>query len=210
MAANYEIQAQIVDIRVDRPRPEDFLMVDTNVWYWHTYTNANVSALSYQINSYPDYLAQAVSAQSILMHTGLSLSELSHRIEKTEYDLFIIGSEKLGLKKFKLKEYRHNRLDERKKVVKEIETAWSQVTSISASIDVIVNEAATNLALSRLQSQLLDGYDLFMLEAMQKEGITQIITDDGDFVTVPGITVFTANSNVIKEAESQHKLLTRQ
>jgi predicted nucleic acid-binding protein len=209
MAANYEIQAQIVDIRVDIPRSEDALMVDTNVWYWHTYTNAIVSALPYQIDKYPDYLGQAILAKSILCHTGLSLSELSHLIEKTEYNLFV-ASEKLDPKVFKAKKYRHNYPDERKKVTKEIETAWSQVTSISTSIDVIVNEASTNLALSRLQGQFLDGYDLFMLEAMQKEGITQIITDDGDFVTIPGITVFTANSNVIREAKSQCKLLTRQ
>ena len=94
-------------------------------------------------------------------------------------------------------------------VIKEIETAWSQVTSTSAPIDVTINEVVTNSALSRFQSQALDGYDLFMLEAMKKEGITQIITDDGDFVTVPGIIVFTANDNVIRAAKAQGKLVTR-
>jgi hypothetical protein len=48
-----------------------------------------------------------------------------------------------------------------------------------------------------------------MLEAMKKEGITQIITDDGDFVTVPGITVFTANDNVIRAAKNKNKLIDR-
>ena len=55
----------------------------------------------------------------------------------------------------------------------------------------------------------MDGYDLFMLEAMKEEGIAQIITDDGDFVTVPDIIVFTANHNTIKAAKAQSKLLTR-
>lgn len=35
------------------------------------------------------------------------------------------------------------------------------------------------------------------------------ITDDGDFATVPGIQVFTANRNVIIAARSQGKMLTR-
>jgi predicted nucleic acid-binding protein len=208
MAINYEIQAQIVDIRVDSPRADDVFMVDTNVWYWHTYTNASISAASYQIESYPDYLSQAIVANSILTYTGLSLSELSHLIEKTEYNLFV-DSQNLDPKRFKPKEYRHNHPTERKKVIKEIETAWSQVKSTSAPIDVVVNEVVTNLALSRLQSQFLDGYDLFMLEAMKKEGIAQIITDDGDFVTVPDIIVFTANHYTIKAAKAQSKLLTR-
>jgi len=36
-----------------------------------------------------------------------------------------------------------------------------------------------------------------------------VITDDGDYVTVPGIKVFTANRNAITAAANQGKLLTR-
>jgi predicted nucleic acid-binding protein len=195
MAIDYEIQAQIVDIRVDLPRSDDIFLVDTNVWYWHTYTNANVSASAYQIDRYPEYLIQAIAANSILSYTGLTLSELSHLIEQTERNLFI--------------QSRNLDPDERKKVVQEIMTAWSQVISIAAPLDFIVNETVTNAALLRLQSQTLDGYDLFMLEAMKKEGITQIITDDGDFSSIAGISVFTANGNIIRAAKAQNKLITR-
>ncbi len=48
-----------------------------------------------------------------------------------------------------------------------------------------------------------------MLEAMQREGLTQVITDDSDFATVAGITVFTANNNVIQQAQQQGKLILR-
>ncbi len=208
MAIDYEIQAQIVDIRVDLPRSDDMFLVDTNVWYWHTYTNANVSASSYQIEKYPEYLIQAISFNSILSYTGLTLSELSHLIEQTERNLFI-QSHNLDRSTFKPKEYRHNYPDERKKVVQEILTAWSQVRSIAAPLDFTVDETVTDAALLRLQSQTLDGYDLFMLEAMKKEGITQIITDDGDFSTIADINVFTANSNIIRAAKIQGRLVTR-
>ena len=44
---------------------------------------------------------------------------------------------------------------------------------------------------------------------MDKAGVTKIITDDGDYVTVPGIKVFTANGGAIAAAISQGKLLVR-
>jgi hypothetical protein len=56
---------------------------------------------------------------------------------------------------------------------------------------------------------LLDGYDLLILEAMDKAGVKQIITDDVDYLTVPGIKVFAANSGAISAARSQGKLLVR-
>lgn len=208
MAINYSIQAQIVDIGVDEPRADDAFLVDTNVWYWYSYTNAEENALRYQIDNYPDYLLKSISANSRLTYTGLSLSELSHLIEQTERNLFI-KSQNLDPAACKPKEYRHNRPNERKKVIQEIKTAWSQVTSIAKCLNATIDETTTNLALLRLKSQALDGYDLFMLEAMKKENIHQIITDDGDFVTVPGIMVFTANNNVIKAAKMQGKLVVR-
>jgi hypothetical protein len=66
--------------------------------------------------------------------------------------------------------------------------------------------------LTRLSSQHLDGHDLFLLfllEAMTGANVTQLLTDDGDFCTVPGIQVFTANRQAIEAAQSQGKLLGR-
>ena len=82
-------------------------------------------------------------------------------------------------------------------------------TSIAVCTDILINEVITKVALSRFQTQLLDGYDLLILEAMDKAGVKQIITDDGDYVTVPGIKVFTANSGAIVAAKSQGKRLIR-
>ena len=44
---------------------------------------------------------------------------------------------------------------------------------------------------------------------MKNNNIEKIITDDGDYLTVPDIQVFTANRNVINAARSQGKLVTR-
>jgi hypothetical protein len=55
----------------------------------------------------------------------------------------------------------------------------------------------------------LDGHDLFMVEAMRRSGIKQIVTDDGDYATVPGLAVFTANLRLIQAAQAARRLLTR-
>lgn len=201
MAVNYVVQAEVVDIRSDQPKKDDIFLVDTNVWYWLTYTKASTSAFPYQITDYPTYIAKAFSAQSLLLYCGLSLSELAHLIEKTEKEIFSSN--------LKLKEYRHNYPVERANVVAEIQAAWSQVTSIAASTDITVDAVTTNACLNRFSNQQLDGYDLLILEAMDEEGIVQVITDDGDYVTVPGIRVFTANQNVLTAARNQSKLLIR-
>ncbi|MFB2897746.1 hypothetical protein ACE1CI_32925 [Aerosakkonemataceae cyanobacterium BLCC-F50] len=201
MAVNYTVQAEVVDIRFDQPKKDDIFLVDTNVWYWLTYTKASTSANNYQIRDYPIYIAKALSAQSLLLYCGLSLSELAHNIEQTEKQIFSST--------LRPKEYRHNYPTERANVVGEIQAAWSQVTSIAVSTDITVNEVITNACLNRFSTQQLDGYDLLILEAMDKAGIVQVITDDGDYVTVPGIKVFTANQNVITAAGNQSKLLIR-
>ena len=48
-----------------------------------------------------------------------------------------------------------------------------------------------------------------MAQAMTAAGVTQILTDDGDYCTVPGIQVFTANRPVIDAARAQGKLVAR-
>ncbi|MHC5779596.1 hypothetical protein [Nostoc sp.] len=201
MPVNYTVQAEVVDIRSDAPKNNDIFLVDTNAWYWYTYTNASISSRYYQITEYPSYIAKAISANSWLSYCGLSVAELAHNIEQTEREIFSST--------LKSKEYRHNFPNERSKVVAEVQAAWSQVISSAVCTDVLVSEETSNAALTRFQTQLLDGYDLLILEAMDKAGVTQIITDDGDFVTVPGIKIFTANSGAIAAAKSKGKLLVR-
>ncbi len=208
MSVRYNIQADVVDLRNDHPKEDDIFLVDTNVWYWLTYTRDRLSAnpaMEYQRNHYPSYLKDALDANSNLQYCGLSLSELAHLIEGTEREIF----NRNVPQNITSKPYRHNYPDQRQNVVEEIKDAWEQVTSIAVCADIIVNESTTEKALQRLETQLLDGYDLLILEAMEKANITQVITDDGDYVTVPNITVFTANRNVINAAQGSGKLKQR-
>ena len=203
MAINYTIRADVIDIRQDTPKPDDVFLVDTNVWYWLTYTR---TPKSYQTKDYPSYINKALSAKSQLHRCGLSLAELAHLIERTELEIFSKAS---GFDKNKKKEFRHNYPTERTNVVSEIQAAWGLVETMSQTIDIQINKHTTDDALSRLSTQILDGYDLFILETIMKAGIGKIISDDGDFSTVPNILVFTSNVNVIQAAKVQGKLLKR-
>ncbi len=207
MPSTYSVQAEVIDIRTDVPCKEDIFFVDTNVWYWSTYSKANSPSLSnrpkpYQINIYPNYLQDAIVAGAILYCSGLSLSELAHRIETAECEISC-GPQ------YYLKNFRRNHPTQRNQVVAEITTAWSQITSLANVLDLVVDESTTNAALSRFATELIDGYDLFLLETMKKHSITKVITDDGDYATVTGIQVFTANQGVIRAADTHQKLVSR-
>ena len=124
--------------------------------------------------------------------------------KKTEREIYATSNGAI-----KAKEYRHNIASERSRVVSEIQAAWGQVTSLADPLSVSIDAPTTSAALNRIQTEKVDGYDLFILESMKNHGLVQVITDDGDFSTVPGIQVFTANRNVIIAARDQGKLVAR-
>ncbi len=203
MAINYSIQAEVVDITTDSPKADDVFLVDTNVWYWMTYPNAT-SYVPSQLANYPGYLNKALAEDSKIHHSGLSLAELSHLIEKTEREIYEKSNGTI-----RPKEYRHNLSAERSRVASEIKAAWGQVVSLADPLAVTIDDMTATAALNHLQTEKLDGYDLFILESMKNHGVVQVITDDGDFATVSGIQVFTANRNVIAAAKNQGKLKIR-
>jgi predicted nucleic acid-binding protein len=204
MAVNYIIQAEVVDITGDTPRAEDAFLVDTNVWYWMTYTRASQSAIQYQTTNYPAYTNAALAAGARIYQSGLSLAELTHLIEKAEREIYERTNGQIGTK-----EYRHNFPGERTQVITEIQSAWSQVVNLADPLVSTIDNQTANAALARFQTEKVDGYDLFILESMKNHSVVQVITDDGDFATVSGIQVFTANRNVITAARNQGKLKIR-
>ena len=204
MSVNYNVQADVINIMNDFPQQGDIFLVDTNIWYWLTYPPASFSLdTSMHQSNYSNYITDTFTADATLCCSGLSLAELAHIIEREEKKLSSYSSSRT-------KEYRHNYPSERATVVSQVTAAWNQVKSIFAlQISVELNEDTVNDALIQFSNQCLDGYDLFILESMKQESINKIITDDGDYVTVSGIEVFTANPRVIAAAQSQGKLKNR-
>jgi hypothetical protein len=205
MVVNLNIQADIIDIKTDNPQQGDIFLVDTNVWFWQTYTkNAGSGANASEFSIYLTYLNQALVNGAALTYSGLILAELAHIIERTEYKIYMQSHAYLPLK-----EYRHNYLNERINVVAEVQSAWSQVKALAVPVNLTVDDATTDAALKRFQTQAVDGYDLLLLEAISRAGAgkIKIITHDMDYAVVPDIQVFTSNNNVIQAANTQKKLL---
>jgi predicted nucleic acid-binding protein len=211
MAVNYAVQAQAVDLRTDAPKSADRFYVDTNVWFWTVYARLGLSPNPpnrNRVGVYPAYLKAALAIGADLRWSGLSLSELSHRIEKTEFE---IHCQTVAGAPPNPKEYRHNLAAERHRVMQEVEAAWQAVESMGKPLDkpVTIDGTETAAALQELKARALDGYDVFALRAAIASGITQIISDDGDFCVVPGITLFTANRTVLAAAQAQGHLFAR-
>lgn len=136
----------------------------------------------------------------------LIFSEIAHVIEMSEYDIFCEGFEE----KPSLKEFRHNFSDERKIVIEEIEIAWETVCNSSESFAITMDEQSSKHTFEDLKKYCLDCYDIVYLREIKKTmDVPQIITDDGDFATVSGITVFTANNTIIRAAKDAEKLIVR-
>jgi len=209
MPVNYAVKGVVVDLRGDTPKATDRIYVDTNAWFWAVYTKVQFSpqpASHNQTQEYPAFLKRVLNMGGQLNWCGLSLSELAHLIEKTEYDIFFKTTSVL----LNPKEYRHNLTAERARVVQEIQTAWGAVESMAGCLNAPeINAASTAAALQDFAQLPVDGYDLFAIRAVNAAGITQVISDDGDFCCVPGITLFTANQNVISAARAQGRFRQR-
>jgi hypothetical protein len=211
MTIDLKVEAQVIDIVSDRPQRSDIFLVDTNVWILQTYPNAKNSS---KIREYGAYLKAARQNGATLAYSGLTLAELAHVIERTECDIYNERNnftKQNGLERT-IKEFRHKYPNERAKVVNLVQTAWMQIQDFAVPLDELtIDESTTNAALARFKTQALDGYDLFMLEAIHKAspGKVKVLTDDMDYATVPNIQLFTSNIQVIKLAKAQNKLLRR-
>jgi hypothetical protein len=157
-----------------------------------------------QASEYSSYLVRIVAAGAIRYRVDLALAELAHLIEQNEHEGYAIGVGPLTLK-----EYRHNVPSERARVVGLVQTTWRLIETDSDPLPLSLDDPTVNSALARFANAPVDGYDLFLLEAMSSAGVTQILTDDGDFCCVSDIEVYTANPRVLAAAKSQGQFLSR-
>lgn len=202
------VRAYVIDLRTDNPTTSDSFIVDTNVWLWLLYpplTQNSSGNQKQQAIDYPNYFKLALSANSILYSTGLVFAELAHNIERTEKSIYDSNL----AKPLDPKVYRHDYPKQRAKVTSLVSDAWSDILGYSKLLDINLNNTFMNEASSFFPSVGLDGYDAFTAQLAIQSDAKQIITDDGDFASVPGLTIFTANPKVINLAAQAGKLIVR-
>jgi hypothetical protein len=166
MSVSLTIQADIIDITNDTPRKSDIFLVDSNVWLWQAYTNANFTAKSYQLRDYPNYIVNVLRQGGTLSYSVLALAEIASVIERIEKDIYNRDS---GLD-LTLKEYRHNFPDERLKVVAEVKWAWSQIESIAISADLTINDEVAKAALTRFPNIRMFTSNLNVIRSAKSQG----------------------------------------
>jgi len=140
-----------------------------------------------------------------LYSCAITLAELASAIESNEWEIHkrtVIHIDK--------KDFRHDCHEARAKVIAEVASCWDQVMQVAKFIEMKIDEPTTQRLLDSIRCCRMDGYDALMLDAMTKRGVFNIITDDGDFATVPDITVFTANAHVLHLAKREGRLKRRE
>ena len=198
------VEGMVYDIRSVEPEPEHEYFVDTNAWYWTTYSRASIPATAktrtYQSHQYPRFIKKALDKGSILHRCDLSFAELTHTIEDCERQIFI---EFIAERDVSTKEYRHSEDEEREQVVSEVESVWGQIKQMSQCLELTIHDPTTTNAMTDLKQYRIDGYDILLLQAMKQGKLAKIVTDDSDFATVPGIEVFTCNRALIELARKK-------
>lgn len=193
MAKGVPILADLVDLRLDPPLDGEPILVDTNVWNFFVFPSFYVDHYR-RTRWYTSALKRLVRAETTLYHSGLSLSELAHMVEKHHWEAY---KRKKRKSKVTIKQFRAKGVC-REAVVEQVQAAWSQVIEYSEPLEAHIDAASTAAALASFQTYPLDGYDLFLLESMRAAGITRILTDDQDFARVEGLEVLTANRGVLE------------
>jgi predicted nucleic acid-binding protein len=212
MAVNFQVRAGVVDLANHLPARNETFLVDTNVWFWTAYPRLSDPALDdskYQVRAYPGCLGRIRKAGGKPFWCGLTFSELAHRVEEAEYQIWKRLSQVPARDMATPKEFRHNFAAERASVVQTINTVWGAVTGVGEilSSPVTIDATATEAARDEMGRCPLDGYDMFLLQTARRSGIRNIISDDGDLCCVPDITLFTCNRAVIGCASAQGRLI---
>lgn len=206
-----KIHATVIEISKDTPKQSDTFFVDTQVWHWLTYCqHLGRKNLPSRAQEYIKYIHKIGAENATLRRCGLSLAELANVIDRDERDIFNkIQSKNNQPLVDDPKEYRHNYPHERRRVQDMIKASWEMVKRFSSPTTINLNEPLTDNTLNLICSCPVGSYDSLLAESMRVSRIVQIITDDKDFATIPGIQVFTNNKEVIREARNQNKLHRR-
>lgn len=204
-----EIHADIVDLAVDSPKRGEDFYVDTCVWLWFAYPPAGVGeSAGRRLRPYMAYLGKARGSGARLRSCAINLTELASKVEWMEYKMFVDLNQK-DPKEFELKDYRYNCPDERKRVAREIEGAWANVITAASVVAITGDVACLCSVASGFAQHYADASDALAAEFMKKAGMTQVITDDWDFATISGLTVFTANHRLVEDARRAGRLVSR-
>lgn len=194
--------ATIIDIREldfnNLPSNEIFA-VDTNIFIWMYYQDIiqhaehfneenNDDDVSYQLRIYPSFIKKLYKSDNKLCTTVINLNEFCSVIERKQFNLYKESTHNWGLK---LKSFR-NIAEERelyqrrvKQCFRRLHKHYSKIFNIKQTVN------CTYAFVNRIPFMKCDIADYTVIEYMKSLGITNFVSDDKDFTTVDGITLYT-------------------
>ncbi|WP_336929875.1 hypothetical protein [Acinetobacter tandoii] len=192
---------QIFDLtkRNIRPDAKDKYFLDTNIWYWCTYCGSKVFSTikqpaPYQLSYYPAFVERIQDEGAKIYHCPLTYTELANIIENAEYEEYLSKQSS----KISKKEYRKIN-NEREKVVKEIDTAWRTINSMSECLELKLDNETIKATHNFLSSSQLDAYDAIFIHFMKSHDLKMLVSDDHDLASAEIEQLFTANRSVLKK-----------
>ena len=183
-------------------KSEEVFALDTNVLYWMHYTRCvQADHLTYQVNKYPNFISDLVEKGIKLVTTIYNITELLYIIENHEYKIYKLTDP--GIKK---KEFR-DILAERLKVKSELDTVLSQIKELYDIKKFNIEILGIDSYITDFGNHNCDDFDYLIIKYLKENGIKNMITDDRDYISVDGITLFTANSKTISIASTNNLLI---
>lgn len=187
--------AEIKDIRFintsEIPHNEN-IVIDTNILLLKFYSRLSHTANrsnSYQFIYYPDFFDSLLENGNKFYTTYLNLSEFCSVVEKIERNIYnapLPRNSKIDLKEFRnLEHERHVYLTNLKRALKLIKKDVHEIYEITQDLNVI--DSFTQA----LPETHCDIADFTVIEHMKSFDITTFLSDDKDFETVDGITLYT-------------------
>ncbi|HSH25740.1 MAG TPA: hypothetical protein VLA13_09430 [Massilibacterium sp.] len=185
------------------------LVVDTNAWFWTTYTGdfaPDDKPYGPAMVHYPNFLGNCLSENISLKYSTISLAEL-HKL--TEVSLYKLYKSWIEDDQITFKNYRFEEPAQRKDFLEEFESMYSQINTMADHLPTFdhVGEKYIGRLVKASLEEYLEIADLVIIKSAESINITDFITDDGDFATMEGITVYTANNKVVEAAKNNGLLL---
>jgi len=216
------VRATVVNIRTSKQLPAR-VICDANVLHWVFYPSlAELAAKrnlphppqDYQIKLYPAWIKQALQGKATkLFVVPCTLAEFATVVERQNLEFKWItdgrpeleGNTTFNTRCCKAARYRYqSRGDKFRNFVRAtLKSIEKTVTILKQPCGDLVNHA---LVENQWAVTLTDFMDATMIEIARWHGVTDFLSDDADLVTVPGITVYTANASAVRAAQMAGRL----
>ena len=225
MLTSAHVQASVVDIGNPASALPSSLVADANILYWIFYPNFSSLAfaggrgpLPYQTREYPAYWAR-VARNGCVFHTATAtIGEFAKVSEYAEMEAVWLTdpappqpdpanpSTRFDARVSKCARYHY--AAHLLTIRSDIETIVRSMLRSISLLDPAASAAAERAAASTAWLNSLGDFpDAMLVSSALSQGVDCFLSDDSDFATFSGTTLYTANRRIIHAARAAGKLL---